>query len=266
MERLVRDGVGLAYLEVGSGEPPLLLVHGWLCDHTYLAPQIEHFSQQHRVVAVDLRGHGASDTPLQEYSMAALADDLAWLCEQLDIQHPVVIAHSMGGLVALELLMRAPNLPRAIVALDSPILMPDARFSHLQALGPLLEGPDYRGEVQGMVRGMFLPTDDAQRRGRIVEQMSSVPQHVMLGAFQGMFGTVAASATHGPPIPVPLLAVASAGGHMADLERLRQLCPQVTIGQTVGAGHFHQLDVPDQINAMIERFLALTLPGSSPAA
>jgi pimeloyl-ACP methyl ester carboxylesterase len=46
-----------------------------------------------------------------------------------------------------------------------------------------------------------------------------------------------------------------------ELERFGELCPQLVIGRTVGAGHFHQLEVPDQVNAMIERFLAvLTQP------
>ena len=42
----------------------------------------------------------------------------------------------------------------------------------------------------------------------------------------------------------------------SDLARLRQLCPRVVTGQTVRAGHFHQLEVPEQVNAMIDRFLA----------
>jgi hypothetical protein len=42
----------------------------------------------------------------------------------------------------------------------------------------------------------------------------------------------------------------------SDLARLRQLCPRVVTGQTVGAGHFHQIEVPEQVNAMIDRFLA----------
>ena len=56
MRQLERDGVALCYEEAGEGEPPVLLVHGWCCDHTYFAPQVEHFAKRgHRVVAVDLR-------------------------------------------------------------------------------------------------------------------------------------------------------------------------------------------------------------------
>jgi hypothetical protein len=45
---------------------------------------------------------------------------------------------------------------------------------------------------------------------------------------------------------------------LADLARLKELCRQVKIGQAVGAGHFHQLDLADQVNAMIDRFLAVS--------
>jgi pimeloyl-ACP methyl ester carboxylesterase len=56
---------------------------------------------------------------------------------------------------------------------------------------------------------------------------------------------------------VPVLSIGSAvpANSAGDLSRA---CPAITIGQTVGAGHFIQLEVPDQVNAMIERFLTIT--------
>ena len=68
-----------------------------------MVPQFDYFGRTHRVVAVDLRGHGASDKPMQEYTVAGFADDLAWLCDQLGVVKPVVVGHSMGGNVAFEL-------------------------------------------------------------------------------------------------------------------------------------------------------------------
>src|SRR4051795_10520054 len=62
MPSLRRDGTALFYEDARGREPPILLVHGWCCDHTYLDPQFGHFaSRGHRVVAVDLRAHGQSD-------------------------------------------------------------------------------------------------------------------------------------------------------------------------------------------------------------
>ncbi len=107
---------------MGRGEPPIILVHGWTCDHTYFAPQAEHFRGDHRVISVDLRGHGESDKPQLDYTMAQFADDIAWLCEQLRVRKPVVIGHSMGGVIAFELAARHPDLPAAVVGVDSPII------------------------------------------------------------------------------------------------------------------------------------------------
>ncbi len=107
MRSLRRHGVALFYEEKGTGEPSVLLVHGWCCDHTYFAPQLGHFAGRgHRVVAVDLRGHGRSDKPHQEYTMQIFADDLAWVCERIGLEKPVVVGHSMGGIVAFNLAAR----------------------------------------------------------------------------------------------------------------------------------------------------------------
>ncbi|WP_229179449.1 MULTISPECIES: alpha/beta fold hydrolase [Bradyrhizobium] len=73
---LSRDGVRLAHVEAGPAAPrfpPLLLINGWTGDHGIFTPQISHFSQSRRVVAVNIRGHGASDAPAQEYTIAGFA-------------------------------------------------------------------------------------------------------------------------------------------------------------------------------------------------
>lgn len=94
---LDHDEVQLFFEEAGSGLPPILFIHGWGGDHTYMAPQFEYFRRRHRIVNVDLRGFGQSDKPDQAYTMAGYADELAWMCQRLDLQKPVVVSHSMGA-------------------------------------------------------------------------------------------------------------------------------------------------------------------------
>jgi pimeloyl-ACP methyl ester carboxylesterase len=257
VKQLVRDGVTLFYDEEGDGDPPVLLVHGWCCDHTYFAPQFEHFRRDHRTVAVDLRGHGRSDKPEQDYTMAAFADDLAWLCGEIGLQKPVVVGHSMGGVVALDLAARYPDLPAAIVALDSPIVVPEALKGAVQPLIAALRTDQCVQAAQGFVANMFHPSDDAARKARIIEAMCAAPQHVMASAMEQIFQydseTAAKSCT------VPVLAI-GATSPPSDFARFRTLCSGLVTGQTVGTGHFHQLEVPGQINAMIDRFLAIHVP------
>jgi pimeloyl-ACP methyl ester carboxylesterase len=249
--------VTLAYVEAGRGAPPLLLVHGWCGDHTYMAAQFAHFGRAHRVVSVDLRGHGESDKPAQEYTVAGFADDLAWLCAQLGVTKPVVVGHSMGGNVAFELARRHPDLPAAIVAVDSAIVLPPGGREATQELAAALRGPDWQAAVQrGVAESLFLPTDDPGLKAQIVAGMASLPQHVTLSALEHHIitwdGEAAAAACR-----VPALLIAAATP-LSDLERFRRVTPQLVTGQTVGAGHFSNRIVPDQVNAMIDRFLAVT--------
>lgn len=259
MPHLTRDGVKLAYTESGSGSPPVVLVHGWTCDRSYFAPQEKHLAARHRVVAVDLRGHGESDKPQGPYPIAQFADDVAWLCRELGLVKPIVIGHSMGGMTAVELAARHPELPSAIVACDSPMAVPDALASNLVAVAEQLRKPDWRPAHRAFItQALFIPADDAARKEKILAQMTSAPDHVTLGCWEGILGADMESALR--KVKVPFLYLFAAAP-LADAQKLRALCPHVTTGQTVGAGHFQQLEVPDQVNPMIDRFLRVNHVG-----
>jgi pimeloyl-ACP methyl ester carboxylesterase len=264
VQKLIRDGVALAYEEAGSGLPPMLFVHCWCCDHGYMTPQFEHFGRDHRVISVDLRGHGESDKPRQDYTPAGFAEDLAWLCERIGAEKPVVVGHSMGGNIAFELARRHPDLPAAIVAVDSVIIPPQWVTDTVKQHMETLRSASYREGQKAWVSGFFLPTDDGRLKEEILEGMSALPSHVMISALDGHLlswdgaGAVAA-------VKVPALYVAAATP-VTDIERMRQLCPQLVVGQTVGSGHFNNRVVPEQVNAMIERFLAISAVISAESA
>jgi pimeloyl-ACP methyl ester carboxylesterase len=251
-----RDGVALSFEEAGTGDGPVLLVHGGLCDHTNLDPQLAHFGRRRRTVAVDLRGHGRSDKPRQEYTIPGFGDDLAWLCHELGLARPVVIGHSMGGLIALEVAARFEGLPAAVVILDAPVVPPQAFVEAVQPFAQAVQTPHYREAVRQFM-GQFIGfADDPEHRECLLEAMASTPQHVVASTLRNYVAYDSAAAAGACKVPVLYV---SSGPWFADVTRLRALCPQLVTGQTVGSGHYHQLEVPEQVNAMIDRFLSITL-------
>ena len=143
----------------------------------------------------------------------------------------------MGGNTALELAARYPDFPAAIVMLDSAIVPPTALAEMLKQAGESLRGPKFHQVSRDLVEGVTLQTDEPERKERIKEVMSSAPQYVMSSSFDGhllLWDGVAAAAA----CKVPAFYVAAAQP-LADLSRFRKLCPQIVIGQTVGAGHFN---------------------------
>jgi pimeloyl-ACP methyl ester carboxylesterase len=256
MPHVTRDGVKLYYEESGAGDPAMVFVHGWCCDRTHHAPQVEHFSPRHRCVSVDLRGHGLSDASADGYTIAGFADDVAWICGQLGLNKPVIVGHSMGGAVALSLSARHPELPRAIVMLDGAIFFPQALAATEAQLSAAFHSDAYLEPLGAIFNGMFMASDDPARKERLVAAALAMPQHVAAAEWDAMWSNDFAGAA--AACKVPALYV---GSHapVADVARLRAAMPDAIIGQTAGAGHFHQLEVPEQINPMIERFLAISL-------
>ena len=239
----------LAYDTAGHGDPPLLLLHGWCCHRGFLAPQYEYFSARQRVVAVDLPGHGASAFA-GEGSMEDFADRVAEPVAALGVSGAVVVGHSLGASVALALGRDHPELVSALVLLDPA---PLERAVMERALGPLVaSAQEFAARRSAFVDRMFLPTDDTDRRAWIVAEMLAVPDDVAVATGQAgvRFDGVAALRACSVPVLSIGSAVPSNPPHF-----LRDTSPGIVIGQTVGSGHFHQLEVPEQVNPMIERFL-----------
>lgn len=248
------DGPALRVYERGQGGAPLFFVHGNSCDHTFFAPQIEHFGQARRVAAPDLRGHGGSDKPRCAYTCALLAEDMAQVILALELGPVVAVGHSLGGAVCLELARRSPELVAAVACLDTALLAPPGRPSRIHTLLEGLHSPAWQGYVLRHFEASFEPDDDPGRRQAILERILATPQHVVASLFENWRGTDGEAALLG--LEVPALHVASSRSR-TDQARLRQLCPRMLCAQVAGSGHFLTLEVPEQVNAMLERFLFL---------
>jgi len=247
--------VKLSYEVAGSGSPTLVFVHGWTCNRSFFAPQFGHFQKNHRVLAVDLRGHGDSDAPEGDYSMSVLADDVAWLCDQLGVESAVMVGHSMGAIVSVDLAARHPTLVSALVLVDAGPIDPSPEVAALLSeFVESLAGPDAAAVRQAFTEAMlFLPTDDPVVRERVIQSMMTVPDHVAIGCFRGM--TVWPGVAAIKAVSVPALAI-HAAQPINEPVVLTALCPSLTNAQTPGVGHFNQLLAPSEVNRLIEEFIA----------
>jgi pimeloyl-ACP methyl ester carboxylesterase len=248
--------VKLYYERAGTGAPELLFVSGWCCDHTAFQPQFDHFARTHTVTSYDLRGVGQSDKPDGGYSIPALADDVVGLCAEVGIERPVVIGHSLGGMIAVELGGRYPSLPSALVLVDpGPIAPLDTTVEFFLGFADRLEGPDGEQLRHEYVHDMGARDEETARW--IVELMCKPEQRVAAAVIRGVGEWNGREPLARCKLPVLLLR--DGVDENTDVFRLREIKPDLEVGITVGAGHFHQLEVPEQVNAMIERFIALSL-------
>ena len=100
---ITRRGCPLHYWLTGPAEAvPLVFTHGLALDHTIFEEQIAALADQFRILAWDLRGHGASQPRGKDFSLRLAAEDLRALLAEANLSYPVLIGHSLGGLVSQE--------------------------------------------------------------------------------------------------------------------------------------------------------------------
>jgi pimeloyl-ACP methyl ester carboxylesterase len=259
------NGIDIAYDDAGLGTPPIVLVHGGaFCDRRYMRPLFTHFSEHHRVIAPDLRGHGESQR-IGPISNEQFADDLAALCAELAIESPVIVGHSTGGHAALELAGRHPEVPSALVLLDiGPLEWAPAQQQENRGLTALLRGESGHGVLKHVAAAMLPESEPFPGRTELIDDVGSASPDVFAELIESDLVWDARAAAERVPASTPTLLIAS-DHPLLDLDEFRVHCAHALIARTVGSGHFHQLVVPDQIISMVERFLNLNELALEPA-
>lgn len=246
------NGVDIRYVDSGAGDPAIVFVHGWTCNRNDWRHQVPEFSQRHRVVAYDHRGHGESGKPDLEYTITGFADDLAALIGHLGLERPVLVGHSMGGVIAFHLAKRDPGITRGLVLIDSNIApLPEASKAIVPPMLMGLQSADYRNVTKGFAEMAFFneQTDPALKE-EIVANMLKTPQRVIHTALSSLIEEMGCE---GCSVPVPTLML-RASTLVNPADELQQRFPGIEVREIEGA-HFLQLEHPDEVNAAIQVFI-----------
>jgi len=235
------NGVRLEIAEKGPREGiPVVMLHGITDSRRSFEPIWDHLPTDWHAIAVSQRGHGASDQRPTEYSTRAFAGDIALLADVLDLRPMVVVGHSMGSSVALQLAADRPDLVRALVGIGT-----FARYG---------DKPDLRAFRDGELAGLQDPVPDAIAREFqvstlanpineamlevMVRESRNVPARIWRAAFDGLLEDSFCAGI--PTIQSPVLLVwgsADAYARRADQDILRSALPNARLWMYEEVGH-----------------------------
>lgn len=181
-----KDGTPISYEIYGTGEPTLVFVHGWSCDARYWRAQLPYFSKKHRVVMIDLAGHGHSGSARSQYTMKAFGEDVQTVTEATGSRSVILIGHSMGGSVIAEAARLMPTRVIGLIGVDTleNIEYPMTREELNQMIDPLEK--DFGKGSRQFVGEMISSQTDPQLREWILSDMSAAPPAVALSAMNEM--------------------------------------------------------------------------------
>jgi pimeloyl-ACP methyl ester carboxylesterase len=246
----------LSHVRSGAG-PALVLIHGITENHSTWDPLVAPLAQHFDVLAVDLRGHGASPGGDMRES-AEFASDVHDTVVAVGLAEPTVAGHSFGGVIATFYAAAFPT--RGVVNVDQPLRLGGFKRA-LSQLEPMLRGDDDSfQQAVGMIFSALagaLPAAEAERVQSIRRPrqddvlaiwstvLESEPEELD-ALIEQMLGT----------ITVPYLAI-----HGGDLEPgyedwLTRIVPTATVEMWPGLGHYPHLIEPQRFVARIREFAA----------
>ncbi len=257
----------LHYTRTGGGKPPLVLAHGVTDDGLCWLSVAEALADEYDVIMVDARGHGLSDPPADDrYGPVEQAQDLHAVIQELRLERPAVLGHSMGAATSLMLAGLFPQVPGAILLEDPPAWWVGESATSAAA-----------AERQAGMRAWLASLKDKTREQLIAEQRAATPgwSEAELGPWadsklrvspnvHNIFSARQETTVDWPDIlqhvTCPALLITgdpASGAILAEhhAAALQAFIPQLRIAHVPGAGHNIRRDRFDRFLEIVRAFL-----------
>ncbi len=252
------DGVEIVYSACGAGEPALLFIHGGLADRTFWDTQLQAFHGRHRVVALDLAGHGESGSNRKRWGIPEFGADVKAVADAEELQQVVLFGNSLGGPVAVEAALLMPGRVLGVAGVDTfhsleYQMTPEQARQRAEAFRG-----DYAGSVRQMVKMLFHADADPAIVAEAERRMQKTPPAAAYAMFVALGGyDVAAAARR---LTVPLRAI-NGDLYPTDLAGVRKIKADFDAIVMRHMGHYPMLERPEEFNGHVATVVAaLSLP------
>ena len=244
-----------------AGGPPILFVHGFSCDSHDWSWQIPHFVAGHRVIAVDLRGHGRSSVTEAGYVPLQFAADIAGLLRELNTGPVVAIGHSLGGAIVSTLAVEYPELVQAVVSVDPGYLLPDEFRPIVEGMAEALQTGDPVEGSQRFLSATYTPATPAAQQTWHMRRIAGVPAHVLRQTLGGLFIGPDSLGFRETSVPYLHRRICPTLAFYADPDRAAFEATVFTDPRSksiawAGSGHWLHQERPEEFNHLVSGWLA----------
>jgi pimeloyl-ACP methyl ester carboxylesterase len=256
-----RDGIRIFYESFGEGAP-LVFLHPLSMNRYAWVHQVFAFARSHRVIILDLRGHGLSDKPAGGYSIGEMARDVCAVLDHAGIEDAVLVGNSAGAMTAVQVALDAPPRARALMLVSCVThLAPSVPAEVLEAYEARFEAAfDY------MTRGATSARTKRERAevtaflADVYRAKGNFTRDVFLSFIRNPDGVFHWNVTDRlKDLHQPALVVAGQEDGAMPLEAMRAFAeglPHATFKVVPDVGHYYALERPGDFNDELRAFLA----------
>ena len=246
-----------------GGGPTVVMLHGIGGGHLSFAPQVESLaSSGYRAIAWDMPGYGHS-APIEPYTFKGLAESCIRLIEALKCENVALVGHSMGGMVAQEVVARRPELVSKLVLCGTTASFgkPDGQWQReflAQRTAPLDAGRSMAELAEQLVPQIVGPGSLPEGVQLATHCMSLVPPATYRRALEAL--VTFDRRANLSQVAVPTLLVAGEHDRNAPpavMKKMAEQIPRSTFIEMRGIGHLQNLEAPDEFDGFLLNFLAM---------
>jgi pimeloyl-ACP methyl ester carboxylesterase len=257
------NSIRLYYELHGDSGEPLVLVHGYTGDITDWRHQLPELSRTHRVLMMDLRGHGRSEAPKDRssYTVEQMASDVEALVDQVGFERYHLLGHSMGGGIVQEIALRSPQRLLSLTLHDTSFkfaLMADPAVEEWWKGRMALAEAGKMADLAQMPPPVPPPPHmPAERLEETKVRLSKMSPDAFIGAWQGLVGWQGTK-TRAAAISTPTLIIYGDLDGPALIQgsaRLAEMIPNARVEVIPETGHSPQQERPELFNRALRRHL-----------
>ncbi|MCG8533345.1 MAG: alpha/beta hydrolase [Desulfovibrionales bacterium] len=232
----------------------MVLIHGWNCNGRYWKFQIPYLSTRHRVIVLDLAGHGRSGMGRREYTMESFGQDVLAVVRAVGPPRVILVGHSMGGSVAAEAARLMPERVEGIIGIDTleNVEAPMTITARDEMLAPLKA--DFPSGCRSFVQAMISPNTDSEMAQWIMDDISSAPPWVAVNSITHYFNQYidGSAARVFDDLSIPVVVVRG-DRWPVDYEANRRRMAFFDTITIRGADHFLMLTRPEECNHALKK-------------
>jgi uncharacterized protein (TIGR02246 family) len=258
------DGVPIKYEASGQGSPAVVLVHCWTCNRRLWDHVVPTLARDHRVVTLDLAGHGESGRARKAWTIEAFGEDVRAVVEALRLDRVVLVGHSMGGPVVLEAARRLPGRVVGLVPVDILQNVEDKTPPDQVAAFLAPFRADYKAAAEGFIRKyLFVPSSPPALIDRVVAAATGTPAAIAVACLEAADRYDAVPAFEALAVPIRAI-----NADLFPTDRLanRRHAPQFDVVVMKGVGHYPMLEDPDRFDLLLARVVRDIVAESAAAA
>lgn len=248
------DGVPIHYLAGGQGARALVFVHGWLGNAEWWRPLMARFAPEYRVVALDLAGHGRSGHGREDWTVERFAEDVAAVVRALELEHVVLLGHSMSGTITVQAARVLGPRVELLVPIDT---LNDVEWDlppevWAQFFGGLRA--DFPSAVEGFFRGMlFAPSSPPEVVARVLAEARAADPRRAVPMLERARDFDLKAALRALDLPIHAL---QSDRNPTKLDTNQKYAPRFEAEVLPGVGHWPMLEAPQAFGDLLARILA----------